>query len=137
MNSRINPMYKTKFLAERGTRLATVLLGALLYLMGTSPSALAQSSSAATRGLAGFTTNLLARGDNSTHSATLGFGAKFYSVTPYTTAFVNNNGNLTFGSSLTSGTPNALNTITRPILAPFLADVDTSGAGSSSVTYGL
>jgi hypothetical protein len=50
---------------------------------------------------------------------TVNFGGAFSSV------YINNNGNLTFGSSLSAYTPFPLSTSTMPIIAPFFADVDT------------
>jgi uncharacterized protein (TIGR03437 family) len=55
----------------------------------------------------------------------------------FTQIHINNNGNLTFGGSLRAYTPNGLATgVGRPIIAPFFADVDTTGEGSGVVTYG-
>ncbi len=57
--------------------------------------------------------------------------------TNYTSLFANNNGNFTFGGALSTFTPFGLNGATsRPIIAPFFADVDTNGAGSELLTYG-
>lgn len=64
------------------------------------------------------------------------FGNQFDSV------YVNNNGNLTFGQPLSSYTPDAayfggsVAAPETPIIAPFFADVDTRGVGSSPVVYG-
>lgn len=55
----------------------------------------------------------------------------------FTQTWVNNNGNITFGGSLSQYTPNGLATgVGYPIIAPFFADVDTRGAGSGLTTYG-
>ncbi|MEJ2631379.1 MAG: nidogen-like domain-containing protein [Acidihalobacter sp.] len=83
-----------------------------------------------------FTANTLARNDDgSTSPVSLGFTANFFGTT-YVQTYVNNNGNVTFGSPLSTYTPFGLTTnLGAPIIAPFFADVDTSSAGSP-VTYG-
>src|SRR5665213_1463061 len=49
--------------------------------------------------------------------------------------YINNNGNITFNSGLSTYTPNGLATgVGQPIIAPFFGDVDTRGTGT--VTYG-
>jgi Nidogen-like len=84
----------------------------------------------------GFTTNTLSANDDlSTDLVNLGFTANFFG-TSYSQAHVNNNGNLTFRSPLSTYTPTGLAGITTPIIAAFFADVDTRGLGSSPVTYG-
>jgi Nidogen-like len=93
---------------------------------------------AAVRMLPGFTTTPLpANDDNSSPAVTIPFTLNFFGVTT-STLFVNNNGNITFNQPLGQFTPSALNTANGgiPIIAPFFADVDTTGAGSNVVTYG-
>ena len=53
----------------------------------------------------------------------------------YENCYVNNNGNITFTSSLRDFTPVPLRALGIPIVAPFWADVDTNAEGSSVVTY--
>src|SRR5205814_486063 len=53
----------------------------------------------------------------------------------YSNLYVNNNGNVTFDSSLSTYTPFGLSSTNRKIIAPFFADVDTRSSGSSPVTY--
>ena len=69
----------------------------------------------------------------------IGFTLNFFGVNQ-SQLFVNNNGNITFGSAQSTFTPSALNgPTTRPIIAPFFADVDTRTGGtppSLPVTYG-
>lgn len=73
----------------------------------------------------GHATVLPGNDDGSTGPVNIGFNLN-YSGTTWTQLFVNNNGNLTFGSSLSTFTPFALAGATdRPIIAPFFADVDT------------
>lgn len=75
--------------------------------------------------------------DGSTGQVNIGFDANLFGTT-YSQLFVNNNGNVTFDSALSSYTPFDLSSTNRAILAPFFADVDTSGTdnGSLPVTYG-
>lgn len=55
----------------------------------------------------------------------------------FTTVYVNDNGNVSFQLPLSQFTPSSFATgVGLPIIAPFFADVDTEGAGSSLVTYG-
>jgi hypothetical protein len=55
----------------------------------------------------------------------LGFTFDFFG-TNYTTAFINNNGNITFNAPLATFTPFAITGATgNPLIAPFFADVDT------------
>jgi hypothetical protein len=50
--------------------------------------------------------------------------------------YVNNNGNITFDSPLSTFTPFGLQRTEREIIAPFFADVDTRPDASKLVTYG-
>src|SRR5689334_138790 len=56
----------------------------------------------------------------------------------YTSLFVNNNGNVTFGQASDEYTPSHLNGDYDgvPIIAPFFADVDTRSPLSGVTTYG-
>jgi hypothetical protein len=86
--------------------------------------------------LAGCLSNVLAGNDDgSTEVVPLGFSANFLGST-YTSAYVNNNGNLTFDSALSTYTPFPLMSTARVIVAPFFADVDTRNPQSGVVTYG-
>ncbi|WGY00762.1 carboxypeptidase regulatory-like domain-containing protein [Nocardioides sp. QY071] len=79
---------------------------------------------------------LPANDDGSSDEVELPFDVKFYG-NPFSSLYVNNNGNVTFGSPQSEYTPSALNGPTAvPIIAPFFADVDTTGTGSNVVTYG-
>lgn len=89
---------------------------------------------------AGFNGNTLASNDDgSTLTAVpLGFTADFFGQV-FSDAFVNNNGNITFGQRLSTFTGFGLLNTTRQIIAPFFADVDTSDIGgvvTPDVTYG-
>jgi hypothetical protein len=85
--------------------------------------------------VSGFNSNTLARNDDSsTGPVNLGFSANFFGISS-SQLYVNNNGNVTFGSSLSTYTPFDLTSTGRQIIAPFFADVDTRFAGDP-VTYG-
>lgn len=83
-----------------------------------------------------FTNTLGANDDGSTGQVSLGFTANI-NGTNYSQTYVNNNGNITFDSSMGTYTPAAISTGSfGPIIAPFFADVDTRAAGSGLVSYG-
>jgi uncharacterized repeat protein (TIGR01451 family) len=88
--------------------------------------------------LPGFMANTLAANDDdSTGAVTLPFSINFFGTT-YSQLFVNNNGNVTFGDSLSEFTPTGLTSdIGLPIIAAYWADVDTRGPGSGLLTYGV
>ena len=73
--------------------------------------------------------------DGSTGAVDLPFTADFFGSS-YNQLYVNNNGNVTFNSPLSTYTPFGLTSTDIPIIAPFFADVDTRGPGSGLVTYG-
>src|SRR6266545_2675327 len=85
--------------------------------------------------LPGFDGQTLAGNDDgSTGAVNLGFTLNFFG-TSYSQVFVNNNGNITFGSASSQFTPSALtNSGQTPRIAAFFADVDTRAG--NSVTYG-
>jgi len=82
--------------------------------------------------------NALPRGgDVSASPVSIGFSINFFG-TVYTSLSVNENGNVTFGNpggDSDYGVP-SLTQVGFPVIAPFFADVDTTGAGSSQITYG-
>lgn len=79
----------------------------------------------AVRANAGFNTNGLAGNDDeSTGLVDIGFAVNFFGVTR-TQLYVNNNGNVTFDTFLSTYTPFDLSSAARQIIAPFFADVDT------------
>lgn len=61
----------------------------------------------------------------------LGYTLNYFG-TDYTDFFINNNGNVSFGSGVSTFTPSPLNTTTAaPMIAPYWADIDTrSGLGT-------
>ncbi|MCB9592557.1 MAG: hypothetical protein H6719_07485 [Sandaracinaceae bacterium] len=87
-------------------------------------------------GPAGYGTgNLPANDDGSSAeldvSAAFPRGLHFFDTT-YTSLYVNNNGNISFGFSLGSYTPSAFPIASQPIIAPWWGDVDTRGGGAPS-----
>ena len=86
----------------------------------------------------GFDANTLpANDDGSTSLIALPYTANYFG-NDYTGLYVNNNGNVTFNSSLSTYTPFGLGSgySGQPIIAPFFADVDTRGTGSGLTSYG-
>ncbi|WP_437318048.1 DNRLRE domain-containing protein [Sorangium sp. So ce385] len=73
--------------------------------------------------------------DGSSGVVPLPFEVNFYNR-HYNTVYINNNGNITFDGPLNVYTPFPLETTNRAIIAPFFADVDTTGAGSGVVHWG-
>ena len=98
-----------------------------------NPSAVSHlTGNGAIRHLPGFTANVLPPNDDlSSNEVPLPFTLNFFG-TNFTSLFVNNNGNVTFGAPLGDFTPSGLNGNNNgtPIIAPFWADVDTTGAFS-------
>lgn len=77
--------------------------------------------------------SFIANDDDSEGPVDLGFTVRF-AGSDYDRLYVNNNGNVTFGSPLGAFTPTPIGTVAAPILAPFWADVDTRVG--NTVTYG-
>src|SRR4029077_13580912 len=103
-----------------------VLLGAFAALLAVilGPT-VASASAGSMQRLPGCTTNALAANDDgSSEEVELGFPVNFEG-TIYSKLFVNNNGNVTFGKSLSTYTPESIGSLGLPIIAPFWADVDT------------
>jgi len=85
---------------------------------------------------AGFSSQVLAANDDGSAALyPMGFTINFFGKTR-SSAYVNNNGNITFDSSLATYTPFGLDSTQREIIAPFFADVDTRNPASKLVTYG-
>ncbi|WP_102508613.1 carboxypeptidase regulatory-like domain-containing protein [Sanguibacter massiliensis] len=83
------------------------------------------------------THELLPNDDESTDAIQLPFNLTYFGQ-PYSEIYVNNNGNVTFDGPLSQYTPEALDgDLSKPIIAPFFADVDTRDTEESDVvTYG-
>ncbi|NEP03947.1 MAG: PEP-CTERM sorting domain-containing protein [Okeania sp. SIO2G4] len=113
-------MLKKLSIAAAGATLATL-------------TAVSSANAAAIR--SGFDSNTLQRNDDgSTGQVSIGFDVDFYGIM-FDQLFVNNNGNITFDSALSSFTPFDLTSTGQQIIAPFFGDVDTRGPGEA-VTYG-
>lgn len=75
------------------------------------------------------------RGDDSyTPVISLGFNFCLYGTT-YTSCYINNNGNVSFGSPYTTFSSNPFPSASFAMVAPFWADVDTRNASSGLVYY--
>ncbi|HEY0971218.1 MAG TPA: nidogen-like domain-containing protein [Gemmatimonadales bacterium] len=115
--------------AGMGRRIATVAAAAATMMAASVAEAQIRSD-------AGFRTNTLARNDDgSTGPVSLGFTVNFFG-SEFASAFVNNNGNITFDSPLSTYTPFNLTTTSRIIIAPYFADVDTRNLASAPTQYG-
>lgn len=98
--------------------------------------ALAPQGNAQIRDNAGFKTKSIPRNDDgSAPLETLGWTLNFFGV-KFNNVYVNNNGNVTFDAPLSTFTPFGLTGVSRQIIAPFFADVDTRSRASNLVTYG-
>ncbi len=83
-----------------------------------------------------FYANQLERNDDGSSAPySLGFRINFFGRIQ-DTLFVNNNGNVTFDAALPDYTPQRIVETGRVMIAPFWADVDTTGTRSSPATYG-
>jgi Nidogen-like len=118
-------------------RISLARLGALLVLsVALSLASASAASAGAVQALPGCTENTLdANDDSSTAAVTLPFSIDFFGD-EYTQLYVNNNGNVTFDGPQSTFTPFDFTISGIPMIAPFLADVDTRGVGSGVVTYG-
>jgi PKD repeat protein len=98
-----------------------------LGVLGIIPSEVSALGPDAIRN--GFEDDTLAPNDDgSTSQIDIGFTIDLFG-TDYSKLWVNNNGNITFDSALSTYTPFDLYTAGRVIIAPFFADVDTRSAG--------
>ncbi len=84
---------------------------------------------------AGFVTAMAPNDDGSTAEIPLGFSFELYGIT-YTSAFINNNGNLSFGGPFSEFTSTGFPVGGFPMIAPFWADIDTR-SGLGTVRYKL
>lgn len=71
-----------------------------------------------------FTTNFPGNDDGSVGPVSLGMDLNFFGNN-FSSAYVNNNGNITFTGALSTFTPFQITGGSLPMLAPFFADVDT------------
>jgi hypothetical protein len=110
------------------------LLLLVLLVMTVVPST-AAAAPGVVQDLPGCTTALDPNDDGSTDEVPLGFTADMFD-TSFDSVFVNNNGNVTVGAELSKFTPFDFRETGDAMIAPFFADVDTSGDGSGTVHYG-
>ncbi|MCC7540433.1 MAG: hypothetical protein IT379_29725, partial [Deltaproteobacteria bacterium] len=84
-------------------------------------------------GAAGYGTDFLPPNDDGSSSAidlTGSFpGGLLFFGGPYTTMYVNTNGNITFNGPLPTYTPNPFPVASQPMIAPYWGDVDIRGSG--------
>lgn len=73
--------------------------------------------------------------DDSSSLIDLPFAINFYGNT-FNGFYINNNGNVTFGSALSSYTPSPFPIASQPMIAPYWADVDTRCEACGSVYVG-
>ena len=115
-------------------RFKSLLCSALVF---ASSSVLATPIMSGLGGSAGFGENVLTANDDGSSAfiditPALSGGLNFFG-TNYGGLYVNNNGNVTFASALSQYTPSALtNATNNPIIAPFFADVDTTGGAATA-----
>lgn len=128
---------KKRWLDRRWITTAAALVGVALGAVASAPgTAAANNASGALVESADCTQNVLNRNDDgSSVSVDLPFELDFYGQR-YGGLWVNNNGNVTFDSPLSTYTPFGLQAVQRSIIAPYFADVDTRGSGSDVVRYG-
>src|SRR5712691_5787924 len=101
-------------------------LGAVLFVFLLSPTVGAVPLNAFTPfGPSAGDARLLANDDGSSTIINLRVPFHFFGV-PQSTLFVNNNGNITFGAALSDFTPFVFPSGNK-IIAPYFADVDTTG----------
>ncbi|VEP18396.1 Outer membrane autotransporter barrel domain protein [Hyella patelloides LEGE 07179] len=118
-----------------GFKATSLSLGMVSIALGTVIATPQFAEAAAVR--SGFDSNVLAANDDgSTGLVPIGFEVNLGGLET-DELYVNNNGNVTFDDSLSTFTPFSLLETNQQIIAPFFADVDTRGAGSSPVTYGM
>jgi hypothetical protein len=110
--------------------LVLTLLGVVVV-----PTLTATAAGAAIESLGGCSdSSLPATDDGSSSEVPLPFTLGFFGQS-FTSVFVNNNGNVTFGGPLSAFTPFDLTSTNSVIIAPFFADVDTT-AGAVT-TFGV
>src|SRR4051794_19825536 len=118
-------------------RRLVAMRAAAIFALLSSTALAASASAAAIVDDAACNTNVLpANDDGSTGSVALPFTVNFFG-NEHSSLFVNNNGNVTFDSSMSTYTPFGLTAGGIPeVIGPFFGDVDTRGTGSDLVHYG-
>ena len=72
------------------------------------------------------------RNDDGFSALNLGFSVDFFG-TSYSSLFINNNGNVSFGAGISAYVPTGPTGATSPVISPFFGDVDTRAAASGVV----
>ncbi len=111
--------------------LALVVIAASCLVHATAPAS-ADSGAMVSCALQG---SIPPSNDTSTGAVPLGFSLNYYGQT-YTSVYVNNNGSVTFGAPAPKLTAFDNHAGTPREIAPFAADVDTSGPGSGITHFG-
>jgi len=76
------------------------------------------------------------RNDDGFMALNLGFNVTFFGTT-YSSLFINNNGNVSFGSGISEYIPSGPTGAVAPVISPFFGDVDTRNSASGVVHYNL
>lgn len=76
------------------------------------------------------------RNDDGFMALNLGFNFTLYGST-YSSLFINNNGNVSFGAGISSYVPSGPTGAAAPLISLFFSDVDTRNASSGVVHYSL
>ena len=76
------------------------------------------------------------RNDDGYMALSLGFDVSFFGNT-YDTLYINNNGNVSFGSGISSYVTSGPTGADAPVISPFFSDVDTTNPSSGVVHYDL
>ncbi len=76
------------------------------------------------------------RNDDGYMALNLGFNVTFFGNT-YNSLYINNNGNVSFGSGISAYVPDGPTGAVAPVISPFFGDVDTRNPASGVVYYNL
>lgn len=111
---------------------ALLALGGALALMEPAQAAPLRSGLGGPAGYGQLSQN--PNDDRSSSQLNLPFEVNFFN-NRFNTFFVNNNGNISFGEALGEYTPERFPSASRPIVAPFWADVDTRNQPGGGAVY--
>ncbi len=76
------------------------------------------------------------RNDDGYAALNLGFNVTFFGTT-YNSLYLNNNGNVSFGSGISAYVPTGPTGANSPVISAFFGDVDTRNAASGTMHYNL
>ena len=74
------------------------------------------------------------RNDDGFMQLALPFNVTFFGIT-YSSLFINNNGNVSFGNGISSFVPTGPTGAAQPVISPYFGDVDTRNAASGVVHF--